>query len=152
MNYPLSDELITQIDEQRTRRGFLRVAEMLHALTQRGNVILDPFSILISENVEIGTGNIFYPNVILEANRGGSLILGSSNIFYPGAKLLADSGKIVVGDENEFGDGGVRIKANTSDELIEIGNRGRYMSGARLWHSAQSDCASGRSDQWTRKA
>jgi hypothetical protein len=132
MNNLFPSDLLAKIDEQRTLRGFLRVADMLDALGARGNIVLDPFSILISKDVQVGTSNILYPNVILEANNGGSLILGNNNILYPGAKLLADYGKIIIGHYNEFGDGGIQIKANTPDALIEFGSNGRYMNGAEI--------------------
>lgn len=126
------DDLLTTIDNQRARLGFLPVAEMLKRLASGNNIVLDPFSVLVSEDVQIGSNNILYPNVILETKGGGSLVVGDNNIFYPGALLRADQGKIIIGDGNEFGDGGVRIKANMPDSVIEIGNNGRYMNGAEV--------------------
>lgn len=132
MNHPLGDDLLAKIDQQRVLRGFMPISEMLALMTERGSVVLDPFSTLISRGVVIGTGNFLYPNVILQVTNSGSLIVGNDNVLHPGAKLHADSGSITIGDDNEFGDGGVRIKASEIDALIKIGNRGRYMSGAEI--------------------
>lgn len=121
------NDLIAQIDAHRAQRGFLSVSQLLAIHSQ--NILLDPLSILISEGVELGTGNVLYPGVILEIQNAGRIRIGNRNFFYPGALFLADQGEILAGDENEFGDGGVRIKAIMPDSSIIIGNAGRYMSG-----------------------
>jgi hypothetical protein len=125
-----SAELIQKIDAHRRQRGFLSVATMLEVYD--GSIFLDPLSILISEGVEIGQGNIIYPNVIIECRNQGAIFIGSSNLFYPGTLLLADQGKIIIGSDNEFGDGGLRIKANMPDSFISVGNEGRYMNGPEI--------------------
>lgn len=125
-------ELMAAIDAQRAARGFMSVTQMLKRLSIGKNIVLDPFSTLISEGVEIGANNTFYPNVIIEANHGGTITLGSGNIFYPGSFLLADPGTITIGDGNEFGSGGLQIKANMPASAIQIGNNGRYRNGAEI--------------------
>jgi hypothetical protein len=122
--------LIAKIDAHRRQCGFMSVGQLLNMAGS--NTILDPFSTLISAGVAIGQNNIIYPNVIIECRNAGTITLGSSNVFYPGTLLLADQGKISVGSGNEFGDGGVRIKANMPDALISIGDDGRYMNGAEI--------------------
>lgn len=122
------NDLIAQIDAHRARRGFLSVSQLLAVHNE--NILLDPLSILISAGIELGVGNILYPGVILEVQNGGKIHIGNRNVFYPGTFFLADQGIIQVGDENEFGDGGVRLKALTADALITVGNVGRYMGGA----------------------
>lgn len=128
----LQDVIYAQIDAQRTARGFMSVANTLALFNATQNTVLDPFSVLLSKDVAIGSGNIFYPNVIIETRSGGTITIGSDNIFYPGALLIADQGAISIGDGNEFGDGGVSIKANMPDSFIEIGSRGRYMNGPEI--------------------
>jgi hypothetical protein len=127
----LADNLLAKIDAQRMSRGFMTIAEVL-TLAGSGNTVLDPFSVLVSKTAKMGSGNMLYPNVIIEVTNGGNISIGDGNVFYPGALLLADGGKIIIGDENQFGDGGVRIKAIVSDALIQIGSRGRYMGGAEI--------------------
>ncbi|MCA0454824.1 MAG: hypothetical protein LCI00_12700 [Chloroflexi bacterium] len=133
----MSKTLLAQIDMQRTSRGFMSVTELLETLGSEANIILDPFSTLVSKDVKIGSGNIFYPNVIIEIQNEGTISIGSNNVFFPGALLLADRGKITIGDGNEFGDGGVSIKANMPDALIEIGNKGRYMHSPEIMGRCQ---------------
>ena len=125
-------ELISTIDAQRSGRGFMSVAQLLEALTGGGNVVLDPFSTLISQGVDIGRGNTFYPNVIIEATNGGAIMVGTGNVFYPGTMLQADGGTIKIGDRNQLGGGGLNIFANTPEAGVEIGSDGRYMLGADI--------------------
>jgi acetyltransferase-like isoleucine patch superfamily enzyme len=110
----LPEALLAKIDAQRTSRGFMSVTELLEKLSSEKNVVLDPFSVLVSRDVKIGNGNILYPNVIIETQNEGTISVGNNNVFFPGALLLANHGRIIIGDGNEFGDGGVSIKANMS--------------------------------------
>lgn len=128
----LPSDLIAKIDRQRMLRGFMTLAEMLDWLLSQENIVLDPFSTLISKNVNIGRGNVFYPQVTIEANDGGSISIGNGNTFASGSVLLAEQGRIDIGDDNQFGDGGIRIKANLPEALIQIGSNGRYMNGAEI--------------------
>jgi NDP-sugar pyrophosphorylase family protein len=123
-------ELIAKIDAQRNLRGFLAVAVMLERYAS--NVILDPFSTLISDGVEMGDGNVIYPNVIIEARHNGVMKLGDGNMLFSGTAFLADQGEIRIGDGNEFGDGGLRLKANMTGASIVIGDGGRYTNGAEV--------------------
>jgi hypothetical protein len=132
MNNTPVDALLATVDAQRTARGFMTISEVLALAGEAHNTILDPFSILVSRTAKLGQGNVVYPNVIIEANQGGKISIGDGNIFFPGTLLLAAGGRIEVGDENQFGDGGVRVKTHLADSLIEIGSRGRYMSGAEI--------------------
>ena len=101
-------------------------------LCDRGNVVLDPFSTLISASCTIGQGNIFYPSLVIECTNNGTLEIGEGNTFYPGGLLIADQGKLLIGNGNQFGDGGCTIKANRPDALAHIGNRGRYVNGPTI--------------------
>ena len=127
-------DIIASIDAQRKQRGFLGVAYLLERYSK--NVILDPFSTLISENIEMGQGNLMYPNVIIEAKNGGSIWMGNNNILFPGTLFLADQGEIRIGNNNEFGDGGLRLKANMHGASITIGDFGRYTMALRSWANA----------------
>lgn len=128
------DPLLTKlslIDSQRKKNGFLSVLELLE-LQASGNIILDPFSTLISSLVEIGQNNKFYPNVIIENNTVGNLTVGNGNIFYPNSLFFAEQGVIKIGNNNQFGDGGISVKANTKTSKIIIGDYGRYINGVQL--------------------
>lgn len=125
----LVDNLIALIDAQREQQGFLSIRELLEL---PGNRVLDPFSVLVSRDVSLGKNNIFYPNVILETQHGGKISIGRENIFYPGTLLLADSGNITIGNQNRFGDGGVRIKTTQPTETVTIRHQGRYLNGAQI--------------------
>lgn len=127
----MNKQLIDAINAHRQNKGFLTIEEVI-ALGDRDNVVLDPFSTLISASCTIGKGNTFYPSLIIECINNGMLEIKDGNTFYPGCLLLADQGKLVIGNGNQFGDGGCTIKANRSDALIRIGDRGRYVNGPTI--------------------
>ena len=127
-------------DRQREKAGFLSIRQTL-ALVDRGNTVFDPWSLLISGTVQIGSGNIFYPNVVVQGREPGALVIGDKNTFNPSTFLDAQEGIILIGDSNLFGDGGVSIKANQSGTTIQIGNGGRYSHGAIV--SGQTSLGSG---------
>ena len=127
----MNKQLIRALDAQRTSKGFLTV-EQVFALCDRGNVILDPFSTLISATCTIGRGNTFYPSLVIQCADKGTLEIGESNTFYPGCLLIADQGKLVIGSSNQFGDGGCTIKVNRPDALVCGGNKGRDVNGPTI--------------------
>lgn len=96
------------------------------------NTILDPYSVLIGVGIKVGEGNIFYPNVVIEAQGGGVIAIGDNNIFYPGTYLFSSAGSVTIGNSNEFGANGCTIKANMPDASITIGDGGRYCDGASI--------------------
>lgn len=124
-------DIIEIIDSQREAKGFLTIEEVL-ALNKKGNLILDPFSILISKRVKIGSQNIFYPSIIVEILNNGAISIDNGNTFFPQTSMLADNGEIIIGNNNQFGDGGVSIKANQPGVKIRIGNEGRYLNGVQV--------------------
>lgn len=131
MTVQINQELLSMIDQQRNRNGFFSVSELL-LLGERENIVLDPFSVLISSGVKIGYKNIFYPNTIIEIRDNGAISISDSNVFYPNSLFLAERGIIKIGSSNQFGDGGISVKANCSTSKIIINNFGRYMNGVQL--------------------
>lgn len=125
------ESILDQIDRQRTAQGFRSIGELM-GLADSGNTVLDPFSVLISSSVTLGKNNFFYPNVIIRAIDESDLSLGNGNVFYPSTFILADEGRVMIGDSNQFGDGGCAIKANMPDAAITIGDNGRYINGAQI--------------------
>jgi len=126
-----SPALLRAADEAREKHGFLTFSGMME-LCKRGNIIFDPFSVLISSRAAIGSGNTFYPSVLIECNAPGELVIGDGNVFFSGCRLLADPGKIRIGNANQFGEGGCFIKANRAGALINVGDNGRYVAGTWL--------------------
>jgi len=125
------DILIGSIDNQRKERGFLTISETIE-LGNTGNVLLDPFSTLISKDVIVGSCNIFYPCVTIEVQSGGRLEIGNDNMFYPQSSFLAGPGILVIGNNNQFGEGGISIKSNGKNTEIVIGNKGRFVNGVQI--------------------
>jgi acetyltransferase-like isoleucine patch superfamily enzyme len=115
----------------RQTQGFLGAEEAVTALGEN-NTIFDPYSLLISEGVTIGVGNVFYPNVVIERRGDGKLVIGDDNVFYPGTYILSSAGSISIGSSSEFGTGGCTIKATLPDILLTIGDGGRYCDGATI--------------------
>lgn len=120
-----------KVNRFRSEKGFL-TTDQLMGLVGVANIILDPFSVLISKGVEIGTSNVFYPNVVIERLGDGELSIGDGNVFYPGMYWLSSNGSIRVGDGNEFGTNGCIVKANYPGAVIEIGSQGRYCDGVSI--------------------
>lgn len=131
LNRACESAMFELVDEQRRKNGFLTIEGVL-AITSRQNVVYDPFSVLISEAVVLGCGNIIYPGVIMQVVNQGGLVIGNNNTFYPQTLVVADKGKIQIGDNNQFGDGGASIKANRADAIIEVGSFGRYVNGPEI--------------------
>ena len=118
-------------DEQRRKRGFLTIGELL-TLTDTDNVILDPYSVLLSAHAAVGRGNVFYPNVVVEASEQASVVIGDGNTFTPGCFFAASGGAMQVGDHNLFGDGGFTARTTSVSDRLEIGSHGRYINGPAL--------------------
>ncbi|HMK78387.1 MAG TPA: AraC family transcriptional regulator [Xanthobacteraceae bacterium] len=127
---------VAKLDRIRSAAGYLTIAETL-ALADNGNVVLDPFSLLIGRGIHIGKNNVFFPNVSLSCEHAGSVTIGDGNTFFPGVSLLATHGPIVIGNGNQFGEGGFTAKANRSGAFIEIGDRGRYLGGAAVYGATE---------------
>lgn len=126
-------ELLAVVDEVRRNGDFLSLGETL-ALRHRGNVVYDPFSTLISRHVQLASGNIFYPNVVLRSDSDSHFSIGGGNVFHSVTFMEALSGgSIVVGGGNMFGTGGFKVSAGGKTARIVIGDHGRYNSGASVY-------------------
>lgn len=124
------------IDRAREEAGFLSLEETA-ALIENGNVIFDPFSTLIARDAVIGKHNTFYPNTRVARHEGAVLEIGSGNVFHSNTVIEASINGIIIGDENLFGEGVVCLKANASDARIEIGSNGRYGGIVNLYGRMQ---------------
>ena len=134
--------LLFHANHARTMAGFLSVEETLELCA--GNAVLDPLSLLVSFGVEIGKGNTFFPNIVIERRDNSKISIADNNVFASNIKIMASgTGQIHIGSTNEFGDGGVILKANRDGAHISIGNAGRYLGGlevfgrSRLGHGSQ---------------
>ncbi|HEY7175287.1 MAG TPA: hypothetical protein VH442_10245 [Micromonosporaceae bacterium] len=131
-------------DATRRRRALLTTAEV-------GRIdgdVLDPSSLILSARVRLGTGNVFYPSVVIECDDASECVIGDGNVFWPGTVILAQSGgAIQIADANEFGPGGAAVKANApgkanaAGNTIRIGSRCRPTNGAEIL--GQSDLGDG---------
>jgi len=124
-------DLIDEINKQREAQGFLTIKE-LTTLIKEDNIIFDPFSTLISKEAKIGKNNIFYPSVTIETDNNGIISIGDKNKFFSQTYILANLGEITIGDHNQFGEGGISIKANQKNSKIIIGNNGRYINHVQI--------------------
>lgn len=120
------------IDAIRLRHGFMSVGELLE-LTNAGNAVLDPYSTLIAQGVQIGQDNVIYPGVTILRDSTSACVLGSRNTLWPSTLILAADGGIVeIGDDNSIGQGGTQIKANRAGAHIAIGSGTRLLNGPEL--------------------
>lgn len=118
------------IPQARQQKDFLSADDLAAGIGQQ-NTILDS-SVLISKKATIGSGNTFYPNVVIECQGDGQVSIGDNNTFYPGTYILSSAGAVKIKNGNEFGPAGLTVKANSAAALVTIGNNGRYCDGARI--------------------
>lgn len=123
------------VDDIRRSRGLMTIAD-IQELVERGNVIYDPFSVLIAAKAKIGTRNVIFPCVSLFIDGQGELVIGDNNTFFSNSLIEAVSGPIVVGSFNQFGEGGFTAKTNRPNARIVIGDSGRYLNGAAVFGEA----------------
>jgi len=118
-------------DDVRRRLGFLTLAETT-ALIDRGVLMPDPGSALVSRGVQLGQGAVLWPGVILQIQEAGTITIGEGTQLFPGPRLVASSGSIEVGAQVEIGEeGGFTLKAGMGD-VIEIGDGARLLGGGSL--------------------
>ena len=120
-----------ELDGARERLGYLGVNALM-ALRARGNLILDPYSTLVSVRAAIGSGNVLMPGITLTCAEGAELVIGDGNTLQQGTLIVVDTGAVRIGAGNLLGDAGLTIRASRADALIEIGDHGRYQSGVTL--------------------
>lgn len=120
------------IDEVRRAQGLMTM-DALAALVARGNIVFDPFSVLIAATARIGSGNVFFPCVSLLCREAGALEIGDNNRFCSQTLIEAVSGPIRIGSANLFGEGGFTAKTNRPGAAITIGDHGRYLNGAAVF-------------------
>ena len=133
---------MNQLDELRRAQGLLTIAEVM-ALIRSGNVIYDPFSVLIARGCEIGRDNVLFPCTYLFRSAGCTLTVGDGNVFHTNTVFAAEAGDIRIGSGNQFGEGGFAAKANRDGAGIRIGDGGRYLGGG----SAYGNCDFGSGTQ-----
>jgi hypothetical protein len=124
-------DLFASIDAARLACGFLTLSQMMEILD--GNHVLDPFSTLVSAGVSAGKNNIFYPGVVLKASSGTEIRLGDDNCVHAGSHFEAVTGNVLIGSNNQFGEGGFTAKANRPGAEIRIGSHGRYLNNPSLF-------------------
>lgn len=120
------------LDDVRHSNDLLTVDEVIK-LNTLGNTVYDPFSVLISRRVTMGTGNVIYPCVSLLCSNEYELALADENTFHTLTSLDASGGSIHIGSNNQFGEGGFTAKANRIGSSIIIGDGGRYLNGASIF-------------------
>ncbi|WP_112664048.1 hypothetical protein [Microvirga flavescens] len=118
-------------DAARQQLGFLSLADTL-ALANRGVMILDPSSTLISPGVDIGALVIFWPGTVVQRLGQSSITIGNGTALFPGTRIVADGGTVAIGALAEIGEeGGFTVKAEAG-AAITIGNTARLLGGGSL--------------------
>ena len=121
------EKYMEQMNQVREEEGF-RTIDELYELAQE-NTIFDLFSVLISRSVDIGKGNIIYPNVMIE-NIAGTILIGENNKLFNGTRIQNLSGSIEIGNDNEIGENVISIK--NGQGKIEIKDNCRLMNGPQI--------------------
>lgn len=109
------------MDTYRFNCGFYTITELIN-LVGKTNQIIDPFSVLISNKIEIGENNVFYPGVQIISDASSVIEIGNNNTFCNNTKIICENfSQISIKDYNEFGEGGICIKCNI--------NKGKMLFG-----------------------
>ena len=117
-------------DDARRALGFLTEGET-EALGEHGIVVPDPSSVLVSSRVELGSGSVLWPGIILRLAIG-RLAIGAATQCYPGTRVVVEGGSVVIGRDCEIGEeGGFTVKADTG-HIIAIGDGARLLGGGSL--------------------
>jgi hypothetical protein len=123
-------------NETRKNNGFYS-AEDAVAVVGSQNTVFDPSSLLISESITVGHGNVFYPNVVIQCDESGRIEIGDNNTFYPGTFIVCKGGLVIIGTANTFGPAGCTLQTNDDKALIMIGDNGRYCNGVNMIGQAE---------------
>jgi hypothetical protein len=135
----ISSQMISLINKSRRKNDFLLIDEILSL--SKTNIILDPFSLLISRNAIIGMNNTFFPNVIIQTRNKGKIYIGSSNKIFPGTNIMSANQRILINVDNEIGENGIEIRAEYKDILIfnecRLNNGAQILDGCRFYNGSQ---------------
>jgi acetyltransferase-like isoleucine patch superfamily enzyme len=134
----MAETPLAYADRVRTLQGYRTVSRLL---ADGDNIFIDPFSALISTHARIGTGNVFYPNVRIDAVPG-TVRIGDNNRFFEGTRIDATGGgHVAIDSDNEFGPHAVTLMANRPGAAITI-RRGVRLLG-RIEVAGVSDLEDG---------
>jgi hypothetical protein len=118
--------IINYIDSYRKQNRFYMIRELIEIIGTE-NTLIDPFSLLISKNIQIGKGNIFFPGVTLISDDSSSLSIGDNNVFSNGTRIeSANNASIAIGNSNSFNDGIISVKCNIKGGAMIFGDRCRF--------------------------
>ncbi|MEU6231909.1 hypothetical protein [Kitasatospora sp. NPDC047058] len=125
-----------RLDRIRRERGLLTPAELME-LADRGVVVLDPFSVIVSRHVRLHPGNVLYPGAVIECDERSGCLVRPGNVLHGGTRIAATGGgTIVIGERSVIGEGGAQIKAAGPDS-VEIGDETRLANGAEVMGSSR---------------
>ena len=98
-----------RLDARRQENGFMGIKETL-SLVERGIMVLDPFSTLISPRAKLGTNIQIWPGVTLAVGDDGALTIGDGVQLFSAVRIQAQAGRITVGTDADIGqEGGFTI-------------------------------------------
>ena len=78
----------SRTDAARKSLGFITLEETA-ALADRGVIVPDPGSTLVSAEVSLGSGVVLWPNTVLQCSAGGVIGIGAGTFIYPGTRIAA---------------------------------------------------------------
>ncbi|MDB4978415.1 MAG: hypothetical protein JWM56_601 [Candidatus Peribacteria bacterium] len=132
LTFMLNTQYLEQIDGARKDHNLFTVGDLLEMQNLKNNIFLDPFSCLISNNVRIGIGNIFYSNITILSQEDSIVDIGNENTFFPQTCIrLAKSANLVLGSNIQLGDGGVLMRL-TSDNVVRLEDKSRLIGGVQI--------------------
>ncbi|MFJ2742807.1 hypothetical protein ACIO3O_24450 [Streptomyces sp. NPDC087440] len=121
-----------EFNRLRATLGYLTPAELVE-LGSRGTTVLDPFSVILSRNVELGPGNVLHPGAVIECDDDSTCVVGGFNVLHGATRIAASGGgDIGIGNGTVIGEGGTQIKATSPNSPITVDDGARLANGAEL--------------------
>ena len=121
----------SRTDAARKSLGFITLEETA-ALADRGVIVPDPGSTLVSAEVSLGSGVVLWPNTVLQCSAGGVIGIGAGTFIYPGTRIVAQGGRVTIGPGAEIGEeGGFTIHAD-GGSITHLGSGVRLLGGGSL--------------------
>lgn len=127
----ISETMTETINTARHKLGFLPLDHVLDLA--KTNVIPDPFSVMISDHVTIGSGNVFMPGVRISATADAPCIIGDNNRFQTSLVIEAATGPVNIGNDILVTDGMVIMRTNGPDATITIRDHVRIAGHVQLF-------------------
>jgi len=118
--------VLDYLNKYREENGYYSIEELCDVIGL-SNIVVDPYSLLISKNVIIGAGNLFSCGVTISSDTSSRIIIGNKNSFANNTHIeAANNTEIRIDNNVVFNDGCICVKCNIKGGKMKFGNNGRF--------------------------